>query len=117
MVISNRRLVKEIMDKRSSVSSSRPVTYAVDNLIFKGDFLLLMNSNDSRFRTGRKLFHQFFMESAVERKHLPFINAEAVQLMRDLLVDPANFMEYSKRYANSFIMSVSKYILIYRSQF
>lgn len=110
VVISSRRLVREIMDKRNSVSGHRPKPYAVEKLIYKGDFLLLMNSTDARWRVGRKFFHQFFMESMVERQHMPFISAESTQLMRDLLIDPKNFADHSKRYANSFIMSVSKTI-------
>lgn len=35
-------------------------------------------------------------------------NAEAVQLMRDFLVDPQNHMEHPKRFSNSITNSLGK---------
>lgn len=107
IVISSRRLVKEIMDKKNSISAHRPPAYAVNNLIYKGDFLLLMNSDDARFRRERKLIHQFYMDSACEKRHVPYITAESAQLMVDILNDPSKFAIHSLRYTNSLIMSTS----------
>lgn len=60
------------------------------------------------YRVSKKLLHQYFGEAAIERSHLRVINAEATQLIRDLMVDPDNFPHHAHRYANSFTMSMSK---------
>ncbi|KAK6378843.1 hypothetical protein LTS17_006546 [Exophiala oligosperma] len=105
IVISSRRLVKEIMDKKNSISGFRPPAYAVNNLIYKGDFLLLMNPDDAKFRRERKLIHQFYMDSVCEKRHLPYIIAESAQLMVDILNDSDRWSDHSTRYTNSLIMS------------
>lgn len=107
IVISSRRLVKEIMDKKNSISGFRPPAYAVNNLIYKGDFLLLMNPDDAKFRRERKLIHQFYMDSVCEKRHLPYIIAESAQLMVDILNDSDRWSDHSTRYTNSLIMSTS----------
>lgn len=105
VVISSRRIVKELMDKRSSISSHRPPLYAVNDLVYKGHFLLLMNADHARFRQQRKIIHQFYMESVCEKNHMSYITAESAQLMVDLLKAPHEFHEHAKRYTNSLIMS------------
>lgn len=107
VVISGRRIVKELMDKRSSISSHRPPLYAVNNLIFQDDFLLLMNSDDPKFRQQRKAIHQFYMEQQCETQHIAHISAESAQLMVDLMKTPDAFSEHAMRYTNSLIMGTS----------
>jgi hypothetical protein len=46
------------------------------------------------------------MESVVEKKHIPLIDAEATQMLRDICVAPAVFSNHTKRFANSLIMSM-----------
>jgi hypothetical protein len=65
-----------------------------------------MQPTDVRWRTARKFLHQNFMGSTVEKQHMPLLNAEAVQMLRDMCVEPEEFLEHSKRFANSFVMSV-----------
>lgn len=45
--------------------------------------------------------HQYFMESMCEKHHVDVQQAEATQMMRDFLLDPANHMSHPKRYSNS----------------
>lgn len=108
IVLTDRRLVKEIMDKRSAVSSERPPFYVMDTMIYHGDDMLTMSATDPRWRIARKFIHQNFMASVVEKKHMPLLKAEAIQLLRDFCVDPAHFMDHTKRYGNSFVMSIGE---------
>lgn len=48
------------------------------------------------------------MESMVEGQHLEVVNAEAIQLVRDYMVDPGNHMLHPKRFSNSITNSISK---------
>lgn len=77
-------------------------------MLYKNDDMLLMQASDIRWRTGRKFLHQNFMSSMIEKTHMPLINAEATQVVRDFLYQPDQFMQHTKRFGNSFIMSVGK---------
>lgn len=49
-----------------------------------------------QWRTCRKLIHQYFMEQVVMKQHLALIDAEAVQMLRDLIVEPSGHMRHPK---------------------
>lgn len=97
IVLTDRRLVKELMDKRSSVSSNRPPSLIVNTLIYEGDNLLVMQSSDPKWRASRKFIHQNLMASVVEQKQMGLINTEAVQ-MRDICIAPEDFLHHLKRF-------------------
>lgn len=101
-------MVKELLDKKSSLYSDRPVSH-VGDLITQGDHLLLMQYGDD-WRQTRKLIHQYFMESICEKQHIHIQNAEATQLMRDFLVMPEKHMEHPKRYSNSITNSLGEHL-------
>ncbi|CAK4033461.1 O-methylsterigmatocystin oxidoreductase [Lecanosticta acicola] len=104
VVITDRRLVKELLDKRSSKYSERPTSY-VAHLVSGGDHVLLMQYGP-QWRDTRKLLHGSFMEKVVEDQHLPLQEAEARQMIRDYLLDPEQHMLHPKRFSNSIIMSL-----------
>ncbi|KAJ5569117.1 cytochrome P450 [Penicillium hetheringtonii] len=83
VVITNRRIIKELVDKRSAKYSNRPASYVSHDLMTSGDHLLVMQYGQ-QWRSFRKIIHQHFMESMVERHHLEVQNAEAVQMLRDI---------------------------------
>uniref|UniRef100_A0A4E9E815 Cytochrome P450 n=1 Tax=Gibberella zeae TaxID=5518 RepID=A0A4E9E815_GIBZA len=107
IVLSNRRLVKEILERRSVISAGRPAVYGLEKLVFGGHFILLQQPDAPMYRISKKLLHQYFGEPAIDRSHLRIINAEATQLIRDLMVDPDNFPHHAHRYANSFTMTTT----------
>ncbi|RHZ50595.1 uncharacterized protein CDV56_103787 [Aspergillus thermomutatus] len=104
VVITDRRIVKELIDRKSSKYSNRPASF-VAHTITGGDHLLVMQYG-ALWRTLRKLVHQYFMESMVEKSHLRVQNAEAVQMLRDFCVRPDQHMLHPKRYSNSITMSL-----------
>ncbi|KAI9166305.1 Cytochrome P450 monooxygenase patI [Paramyrothecium foliicola] len=103
-VVSDPQMIKELLDKKSSIYSHRPASY-VGDLITQGDHLLLMQYGDE-WRRIRKMVHQYFMEPQCERQHIHLQNAEATQLMHDFLVAPQDHMEHPKRYSNSITNSL-----------
>ena len=105
VVITDRRLVKEVIDKKSSKYSDRPKSYLADDLITKNHHMLVMQYGPL-WRTFRKLVHQYFMESMVERTHINVQNAEAMQMVRDFCVRPDQHMLHPRRYSNSITMSL-----------
>jgi len=53
------------------------------------------------WRKIRKLVHQYFMEAMCEERHIHVQHGEAIQMLRDFMVDPGNHMVHPKRYNNS----------------
>ena len=109
IVLTDRRLVKELMDKRSAVSSNRPKAYIADTILYEGDDIILMQANNPHWKIARRFIHQNFMGSVVEKQHMTLLNAEAVQMIREMCITPKDFMKHPKRFANSFMMSVGQY--------
>lgn len=66
---------------------------------------MLMQYSD-QWRTCRKLIHQYFLESMVLKQHLKLVDGEAVQMVRDFMVEPEGHMRHPKRFSNSIIMSL-----------
>ncbi|TGJ86889.1 hypothetical protein E0Z10_g1858 [Xylaria hypoxylon] len=104
-VITDRRLVKELIDKKSSMFSDRPASYVSQDLITKGDHLLVMKYGDT-WRSFRKLMHQCFNESMCDKQHIKLVDAEQTQMMRDFVENPEQYMLHPKRTSNSIIMSL-----------
>ncbi|KAJ5138483.1 uncharacterized protein N7515_003331 [Penicillium bovifimosum] len=105
VVVTDRRIIKELLDKKSAKYSDRPHSYVSDDLMTKGDHLLVMQYGQ-QWRSFRKIIHQHFMESMVEKNHIEVQNAEAVQMLRDMCARPDQHMYHPKRFSNSIIMSL-----------
>ncbi|KID68700.1 Cytochrome P450, partial [Metarhizium hybridum] len=103
VVLTSPPLVKQLVDKKSNLYSHRPVSHIGYDIISQGDHILLMQYS-GKWRACRKLIHQFFMESMVVNNHLALVDAEAVQMVRDFVEEPENFMQHPKRFSNSTIM-------------
>lgn len=103
VVLTSRKLIKDLIDKKSGIYSERPASY-VAKLIAGGDHILLMDYG-AQWRGVRKLVHQHFMESVVEKEHVIVQEAEARQMLRDYLLNPDDHMLHPKRYSNSITMS------------
>lgn len=105
IVISDRSIVKALLDKKSSIYSNRPASYVSHDLITRGDHLLVMQHGE-KWRLFRKLMHQTFQERRVEKEHVHLVDAEAVQMVKDFLVEPEGLMGHPKRFSNSIVMSI-----------
>ena len=103
-VITDRRLVKQLIDKKSALYSDRPKSYVAD-LISSGDHILLM-AHGQQWRSTRKSIHGSLMERVVDEQHLPVQEAEARQMVRDYLLEPEEHMLHPKRFSNSVTMSI-----------
>ena len=110
VVLTDRRLVKQLIDKKSSIYSNRPPSYVGNGLITGGDHLLVMDYGNT-WRAFRKVVHENFKETMVVNEHTKLVNAEAVQMCRDFLVTPGKHMEHPKRFSNSIVMSLREYPL------
>lgn len=104
IILSDRRIIKQVLDKNSAISSNRPQT-SVAQTITGGHHLLTMDGSPM-WRSFRKLVHQEVMEKRCNDIHIVVQNAEAIQLLHDMIVFPEQYMNHPKRYSNSVIMSI-----------
>jgi cytochrome P450 len=104
-VITDRRLVRDMLDRKSAIYSARPHSYVSHDIITSGDHLLIMHYGDL-WRKFRRVLHPFFMESAVDKSHLALVDAEQVAMLKDFLDKPGEHMVHTKRTSNSIIMSL-----------
>lgn len=107
VVLTDRRLIKQLLDKKASTSSNRPVSLVAQQLITEGDHILMMD-NTPRWRLMRKLIHQDLTESLCDRVHSNLQQAESVQLLSDILENSEQWPTHLKRFSNSIIMSIGK---------
>ena len=107
IVLTDRRIVRALLDGKGAVYSDRPDSYVLQELITGGNHLLVMKYG-SKWRRMRKLFRQEFQESRSDERHLPVVEAEGCQMVRDFLLRPEDMMVHPKRYTNSILMSQGK---------
>ncbi|KAG8997242.1 hypothetical protein FRB90_012552 [Tulasnella sp. 427] len=103
IVISSAAAVKELMDKRSATTADRPPNH-IAMTIAGGKNMVLAHYTDD-WRALRRAAHEILTPQACEQ-HLPIQQAEATQLMHDLLTRPNDFYTSVRRYSSSVIMSV-----------
>lgn len=108
VVLTDRRLIKQLLEKRSAISSNRPVMMVAQKLITEGDHMLWMD-NTPTWRTFRKLLHQDLTESLCNKEHVKLQQAEAVQLLHDMIQGPDHWVDHLKRFSNSIIMSIGMF--------
>ena len=96
VVLTDRRLVKQLIDKKSSIYSNRPHSYVSHNLITGGDHILIAHYGKI-WQYYRKTIHQHFMERIVEEDHVPVQEAEGRQLVYDFMMEPEKNMLHPKR--------------------
>lgn len=106
-VLTDRRIIKQLMDKRSAVSSNRPTSLVAQQLITEGDHMLWMD-NTPAWRLMRKLIHQDLTESLCNREHSKIQQAEVTQMLFDMMQSPDEWSNHLKRFSNSVIMSIGK---------
>lgn len=111
VVLTDRRIIKQLLDKKAATSSNRPRN-EVGFMIGEGDHMLLMD-NTPAWRLYRKQIHQDLTESLCDKNHSKIQHAETVQMLHDMLQAPEDWTNHLKRFSNSVIMSISKYRPVY----
>lgn len=103
--LSSPTAVKELMDKKSGIYSSRPPAPLASDVASAGRRQLFMPYGP-RYRVVRKIAHSL-LNISISTSYQPVQDVESKQLMHDLLHDPAHFYDHNRRYSNSVIMTVA----------
>ncbi|KAJ7665797.1 cytochrome P450 [Mycena rosella] len=103
IVLTDAAAVKELMDKRSATTVDRPPMHLAD--VVTGGLSMIFARYTENWRTLRRTSHAILTPQASAR-HLPIQQAEATQLLHDILRRPQSFYTDIRRYSNSVILSV-----------
>lgn len=103
--LSSPKIVKDLMDKKSNIYSSRPPLPLAQDVGSGGRRQLFMEYGP-RWRQIRKHSHHLLNRNAAI-KYQPVQDFESKQVLRDLLEQPEKFYWVNQRYSASVIMLVS----------
>lgn len=96
IVLSSDQAVKDLMDKKSNIYSSRPDLYVVSDLI-SGGYRMLFMKYAQQWRMIRKMIHSLLNVQAA-RTYVPYQDLENKQMLNDLLDTPDDFVYHMRRY-------------------
>jgi Cytochrome P450 len=112
--LNSSRVVSEILEKRSAITSSRPPLPMVSDIVSGGKRMVVMPYNGT-WRKIRKLFHQVFhdltkltkilMSREAERYH-PIMEKESVQLVWEYYTSPKDWYLHNSRYSNRLFITM-----------
>ncbi|KAI1145870.1 cytochrome P450 [Nemania diffusa] len=102
IVLNNWTAVRDLLDLRGAVYSSRPHMPIVEYIVPPGNVHLAFMPYGPQWRSARKTTMDFLKNSD---KLLPLQHAESVQLIRDILHNPARWWDYSTRMFGAVIMA------------
>ncbi|RMJ17408.1 hypothetical protein CDV36_002920 [Fusarium kuroshium] len=98
IVLSSDKAVKDLLDKRSTIYSSRPEMY-LGQIVSGGLRVLLMEYGDT-WRMIRKMVHNILNIKAA-KSYVPYQDLENKQMLCGLLDQPESFVDHIRRYTNS----------------
>ncbi|KAI0858776.1 cytochrome P450 [Xylaria cubensis] len=104
VVLNNWTAVRDLLDLRGAIYSSRPYMPIVEYVVPPGNVHVAFMQYGAQWRNARKTIMDFLKHSEVD-KLLPLQHAESVQLIRDILHDPERWQNYSTRMFGAVIMA------------
>lgn len=105
IVLSSDQAVKDIMDKKSAISSDRMDMY-IGQTVASGGLRVLMMKYGQTWRMVRRIMHDLLNVRAAQAFE-PYQILENQQMMHDILADPDNFVQHVRRYSNSLMTTTT----------
>ncbi|KAK8024078.1 cytochrome P450 [Apiospora rasikravindrae] len=99
VVLSSDQAVKDLLDKRSAIYSSRPDAYIPQDIASDGLRPLFMEYGKT-WRMVRKLAHSV-LNVQVARTYVPYQDLEVKAMLMGLLENPGDFVNHIRRYTMS----------------
>ncbi|PYI09628.1 putative cytochrome P450 [Aspergillus sclerotiicarbonarius CBS 121057] len=106
IVLHDARMVVDLLEKRSSIYSSRPRLVFAGEMIGWNDVLALQPSN-GRFRAYRKAVHQVLGTKSLVEKFNPLQEREARRFLQRLLDDPVDLVQHLRSEAGAIILKIA----------
>ncbi|KAK4107197.1 cytochrome P450 [Canariomyces notabilis] len=100
IVLSADIAVKDLLDKRSAIYSSRPEMYIGNQVASSGLRMVLMEYGET-WRQIRRIFHGLLHLKAA-KSYMPYQDLESTSMMIAVLEEPDLIFDHIRRYTNSF---------------
>jgi cytochrome P450 len=105
VVLNSPRVVRDLIDQRSTNYSSRPEMYVGQTLI-SGGYRLVLMQYDEGWRLARKMIHNLLnIKTAVQ--YIPFQELELRQMLADMVKKPDAYHDHVRRYSTSLTTSIA----------
>ncbi|KAI0531885.1 cytochrome P450 [Xylaria digitata] len=104
IVLSSETVVRELLEKRSAIYSSRPSLYLSQQIASGGLRWTLMEYGE-RWRKVRRVAHSA-LNINTSQTYVPYQDLESVQMLMGFLDSPVDFMRHVQRFAMSLITQV-----------
>lgn len=104
VILNSASAVRDLIDKRGAIYSSRPPNYIGSQLITQGDVHLLLMPYGPGWRNQRKVYQSILNINAVLSLR-PLQAAEATLTLRQLMHTPQDYYDHLRRYSTAVILS------------
>jgi cytochrome P450 len=105
IIVSSPQVAIEMLDKKSSIYSDRPILPMGGELVGWKDFLVLLPYGE-RHRTSRKYFQHLLGSQQNLRPFLPIIEKVTHDLLRNLLAKPEGFSAHVRDHSGTIILKM-----------
>jgi Cytochrome P450 len=96
IILNSSEIATEMLEKKSSIYSDRPVLQMGGELVGWKNTLVLLPYGD-RFRRFRRLFHQTIGNTMTMKQFLPLEEFETHRFLRRVLAKPADLAAHVRR--------------------
>ncbi|KAJ6624514.1 cytochrome P450 [Mycena sp. CBHHK59/15] len=107
IVLNSFKLATELLDKKSSIYSDRPVFQMSGELVGWKKGMALLYYGTPHFRRSRKYFHQLFGSPVNMARFHPIEADENRKFLQRLLESPKNFLSHIRQTASAVVMRIT----------
>ncbi|KAI1161564.1 cytochrome P450 [Nemania serpens] len=101
IVLNSDVAIKDLLDKRGAIYSSRPDSYIAQTILSRGMRVLFMENTPNGVWSGvRKMLH-LILNITAARTYVPYQDLENKAMLLGMLEDPSDFINHLRRYAAS----------------
>ncbi|KAJ3574087.1 hypothetical protein NP233_g2006 [Leucocoprinus birnbaumii] len=105
VILNNLEDIRELLDKRSAITASRPRMVMANELMGWGwDFVHM--PHDDLWRQRRKVFHQYFQQKNITT-YYPTIRKSTASLLSQLAESPGRFRDHIRQLAAGIILKLT----------
>ncbi|KAK0450589.1 cytochrome P450 [Desarmillaria tabescens] len=106
VILNSAQTAINILDKKSSIYSDRPVVGMGGELVGWKNSIILM-SYGARFRNHRRSAHQLFGNNATMKQFLPMLELETHRSLKGIFTRPEGLHEHIRKTAGSITLQIS----------
>ncbi|XXG96066.1 hypothetical protein Hte_002343 [Hypoxylon texense] len=101
IVISSEHIMRDLLDKRGAIYSSRPDSYISHDVLSGGLRVVFMKYNES-LKLARKLARKVLDDNIIRTTFLAYQDLESKAMLLGLLEEPELFINHLQRFTTSF---------------